>query len=391
MTYLDRANELYDEVVKIRRDLHKIPETGFELPQTLTYVANKLVEYGYEPVTVGRAGITCTVGSGDKCIMLRADMDALPLVEETNIPFASKNGNAHMCGHDNHTAMLLLAAKMLKERESELKGVVKFMFQPAEELIGGALDMIDAGIMSNPKVDAAVGIHDRIGSSTAKTGVVYYKSGSLSTAGDSLNIKVYGKTAHGSTPQLGVDAINIAMHIGLALQELVAREVDPTKKVVLLIGKIWGGFANNSVADECEMAISMRCETREIRDYFMKRIKEITEYTAKAFGGTGEVISNFYCAAVMNDEKMTFDMVDFLSEILPPEQLQPGVASSGGEDFSAISELVPSVFLHLGFGSPEEGSEYELHHPRAFFREEALPVGAAVYAHCAERWLEKNS
>lgn len=226
--YRTRAEELKEEIIRNRRTVHTFAETGFDLPQTTAYVEQQLRSYGLEPVRggPGPASAASSETRGEKTILLRADMDALPMREESGLPFAAQNGHCHSCGHDTHTAMLLAAARMLKESEAELCGQVKLMFQPAEEILAGALDMIEHGILENPTVDAALGLHIAIGGGEeTAVGNIAFKRGAASYSGDAIRITVTGKDAHGSTPQKGVDAINIAAHIVIALQEILAREV----------------------------------------------------------------------------------------------------------------------------------------------------------------------
>lgn len=390
MTYLERAKQLEKETLANRRQLHRHAETGFDLPETTAFVLARLCEYGYSPQRVGKAGITCTAGAGEKTILLRCDMDALPFPEESGLPFAAKNGNCHACGHDLHTAMLLCAAKMLKERESELHGTVKLMFQPAEELIAGAQDMIQGGVLENPHVDAAIGLHVKTGRPTSKSGCLYFREGGMSLAGDSLNIRVHGKTAHGATPQLGIDAIAAAMQIGNALNQLAAKAAPPGKTASILIGKIWGGTANNTVSETCEMALSVRSENHEIRSLLMTKIRSTCEHIAAACGARAEIIHNFYIPAVENEAGLTRELMHYASHLLSPDRVLAGPALEGGEDFSLISELVPSTFLILGAGSPEEGYPHYLHDPKIRFDEAALPVGAAALAYCAQAWLKNH-
>lgn len=212
----------------------------------------------------------------------------------------------------------------------------------------------------------------------------------MSTAGDSVNIKIKGRTAHGSIPHMGVDAIQIAMHVGIALMELSAKEIEPGKKVIILIGKIWGGKVNNSVAEECEMALSLRYENKEIREKVMKRIEEIALGIAGALGGSAPVIHNFYAPAVYNDEKLTEQVWSYLTRLLPKGDVREGFPIRGGEDFSKISEKVPSVFFLVGAGTPEKGQKSSLHDPDVLFDEKMLSVGAAALAYCAEEWLKEN-
>ncbi len=223
--FLNRAKELEQELIAMRRELHSYAELGFDLPKTNAFVTEKLRSYGYEPKTVGKAGVTCTVGKGGKVLLLRADMDALPMPEESGMPYAAQNGHCHSCGHDCHTAMLLIAAKMLKEKEGELKGTVKFMFQPAEELLAGAAAMVEDGILENPKVDVALGLHISVGMDDTRSGIIRYIPGVANNSGDAIRISIQGHGVHGSKAYLGVDAINIAAHTIIALQEILALEI----------------------------------------------------------------------------------------------------------------------------------------------------------------------
>ena len=239
--FLNRAKELEQELIALRREIHGYAELGFDLEKTHAFVVEKLRSYGYEPKTVGKSGITCTAGSGGKVILLRADMDALPMPEESGLPFAAQNGHCHSCGHDCHTAMLLIAAKMLKEQESELKGTVKFMFQPAEELLAGAAAMVEDGLLENPKVDVALGMHIAVGMDDTRSGTIRYIPGVASNSGDAIRISIQGHGVHGSKAYLGVDAINIAAHTIIALQEILALEIPSTQPAVVLVGKMEGG------------------------------------------------------------------------------------------------------------------------------------------------------
>lgn len=238
MSYLQRAQELYDQMVSDRRYLHQHPEVGMELPETTEYVIKRLSEMGCQPQQLG-GGVTATVTGNPqgKVFLLRADMDALPMEEKSGLPFASQRSRAHTCGHDMHTAMLLGAAQMLKEREKELNGTVKFMFQPGEEVLAGAKSMVEAGILENPHVDAAMGAHMI---PMIPVGLGGYGTGVVSASSDHLVIQIEGKGGHGAHPHTAVDPINIGVHIHLALQELISREVDPAETVVLTFGKFQG-------------------------------------------------------------------------------------------------------------------------------------------------------
>lgn len=388
--YMSRAKQLREEIIANRRAIHRYAEIGFELEKTVAFVMEQLSSYGYQPRRVGKAGVTCTAGKGGKVFLLRGDMDALPMAEETGLPFAAKNGHCHSCGHDCHTAMLLAAAKMLKEQEDRLEGTVKFMFQPAEELLGGAVDMIQAGILENPKVDAGMGLHVMVGNETSKTGEVFYANGPANFSGDAVTIRVRGRAAHGSTPEAGVDAITIAAHIVIALQEILAREINSMQPAVLIVGTIHGGTTCNTLAGEAVLECSCRAATHETRAFMKRRIREIAEGTAKTFRGEAEVEYVYGMPPMVNDRELSDEIGGYCAELLSPEKVHVIPVSNGTEDFTAVAAQIPTAFLHLGAGSKEQGHEFSMHHPKMVVDEDALPIGAALYAFTAEKYLTNH-
>ena len=384
------SEDLKKEIIANRRALHQRAEIAFDLPETRAYVSEKLKEYGYEPEEMG-GGITCTVGKGGKTILLRADMDALPMKEESGLDFACTTGNCHSCGHDCHAAMLLGAAKVLKEMEGELKGTVKFMFQPAEEVLGGAAAMVEAGILENPKVDAAFGIHVSVGREDSCTGTVLCTHGTMNNSGDAIKITVKGKDAHGSQPQLGIDSISIASRIVIALEELTAKEIPTKEDSVVLVGKIVGGTTCNTVAGTTEMEISVRTQGHQERAYLKRRVKEIAEGIAAAFRATAEVEYQYGMPPLVNDETMMNEFLGYMKEFLPADQVKEVEEEGGCEDFTVVSEKVPAVFMMLGAGDKGSGHIHGMHHPAMQVDEDALPVGTEIYVNCAVRWLEDHS
>lgn len=388
--YYQRVLEINEEIISNRRTLHNFAETGFELPKTLSFVEEKLREYGLDPKPIGKAGITCTLGCPGKTILLRADMDALPMKEETELDFAATNGNCHSCGHDCHTAMLLAAAKLLKENEEDLKGTVKFMFQPAEELLAGAEDMIQAGILQNPTVDAAIGIHVKVGTESSHLSTITYTKGTALYSGDAIRITIKGKNAHGSTPEKGVDAINIAAHVVIALQEIIAREIPCQDQAVLIVGKIQGGDTVNTLAGNATIEASVRATTEEKRAYLKKRVKEISENVATTFRGQAQVEFVYGMGPLYNDPDISQEISQYCKDILEEEKVVEVPISTGTEDFTAVAERVPSVMLNLGAGSIKEGHTCSMHHPAMMVNEKVLSQGAALYAHCATQYLKNN-
>ncbi len=390
-TFLDQAQEIQDEIIANRRAIHGYAEWGFDLPQTYAYVVEQLKSYGYQPEKVGKMGVVCTAGRPGPTILLRADMDALPMAEETGANYAATNGNCHSCGHDCHTAMLLGAAKLLKRRESELAGTVKFMFQPAEEQLAGALDMIAGGVLENPHVDAALALHVVVGMEVARSGRVCCVHHCTKNSGDAVRIIVEGEDAHGSRPELGVDAIHIAAHIILALEGLKAREIPIGQESVVLVGRIEGGTSCNTMAGRAILDLSIRATGPEERAFLMRRTEEIAKGVAATFRGTVRVEHQYGAPALVNDEGLMVEFQRYLREMLPAEQVVDCEKIGGTEDFTMLAEKVPSVFLELGAGSPEEGYPHSIHQPTMQVDESALATGSAAYAQCALRWLEDHA
>ena len=391
MNYLSMAEAIQDELIKHRRYLHQNAELGFELPKTKAYVIEQLKSYGYEPKEIG-GGIVCTCGSDGKTLMIRADMDALPQDEATGLDFACKDKACHSCGHDGHTAMLLGAAKILKENEANLKGIVKFVFQPAEETLSGAKTLIEAGVLENPKVDAAMGVHLNFGDN----GIEHMTPGNMAThiggmmaGADALKITVKGITAHGSMPEKGKNALSASANIVVAIQQLQTLEVSCDESAMMSICKFVCGTASNIIPDEAVMEGSIRTFTTESRALMKSRLVEISEAIAKMWGCEATVEFPMECGPNVNDEKFSKEMVGYCEEIM--ERVQELAPLRGSEDFSFYSEKVPTFFSVLCAGGKEEGYNYSMHDPRATFDENALKYGVAMFCHCADRWLSNNA
>lgn len=386
MNYYERALELRGETVEHRRYFHTNAEVGLNVPKAKAYIMERLTEYGLSPRECGH-GVTATIGSGGKVLLLRADMDALPMGEESGEPFACPTGEAaHTCGHDFHAAMLLTAAKMLKENEASLKGTVKLMFQPAEETFEGAKDMIANGILEDPPVDAALAYH--VGAGKTPLNVFMYNSGGvMMNSVDGFKITVNGRGAHGAYPHNSIDPINIAVHIYLALEALIAREADPSKTCVLTIGSFSAGTAANIIPDTAVLQGTIRTNDPECRALLVRRMKETAEKTAGVYGGSVEIEMLSEMAPLICDRELTEKMVGFMTELLPSLTPVPGCTASASEDFAAIAERVPSTFMYISAGFPDGRGEAPAHNPKVLFNEEVCPTGAACLAHCAARWL----
>ena len=396
------ANEMQATVLLERRTLHQCPGTGFDISETLAFVKKELTDMGLRPVDCGRAGVTALIGGKrpGKVFLLRADMDALPICEEADVDFASQNGKMHACGHDLHTAMLLGAARLLKAHEDEIDGTVKLMFQPAEEIFEGSHDMIEAGLLENPKVDAALMIHVMAGMPFPAGTVIVSAPGVSAPAADYFEIKVQGKGCHGSMPNTGVDPLTAAAHILIALQEIHARELAMDDRAVLTIGTMNAGTASNVIPDAVVMGGSIRTFDEETRAFIKQRMTEIASGTAKAFRAEASVTFGSGCPTLVNDKDLSLCCEKYMKELLGQgkafsvaELSVMGGGSSksaGSEDFAYVSQEVPSVMLALAAGQPEKGYRYPQHHPMAKFDESVLPGGSAVYAYAALRWLEEH-
>lgn len=390
MNYYERALELKDETIANRRHIHKNAETGLDLPKTKAYVMEKLTEYGLEPKDCGY-GVTATLGKGGKVLLLRADMDALPMPEESGEEFACPTGKeAHTCGHDFHAAMLLTAAKMLKEKEDTLEGTIKFMFQPAEETFEGSKNMIENGILENPPVDAALAYHVSPGKMPIGL-FMYNDKDTMMYSVDGFKITIHGKGSHGAYPHVGVDPINIGVHIHLALQELIARESDPTHSCVLTIGQFAGGTAANIIPETAVLQGTIRTNKPEARELLVRRMKEVVEKTAAVYNGTVDIEMISEVPPLICNPKLTDEVVGYMQELgIPGLTPYPGISASASEDFAVIAEKVPSTFMYLSAGYLDERGQYPAHHPKAQFNEDVCPIGAACLAHCASQWLKNN-
>lgn len=388
MDYLKRAKELEQELVANRRHIHENPEVGNDLPETVKYVKAKLAEMGIEATDFVKGGLVATLGKPGKTILLRADMDALPMQEASGLPFASKNNYAHTCGHDMHTATLLGAAKLLKENEANLQGTVKLMFQPDEERLGGAQAMVDAGILENPKVDAAMAFHVFPGEHGP--GGILYRTGPVAASSDSFRITVEGHGGHGAMPDTTHDPINAAVHIHIALQEILAREVSPQQPLVLTVGQMHAGNAPNIIPQFAEMEGTIRTFDNDVRTMVKERLVEIAQLTAKTFRCEAKVEFLYGTPPNTNDEPLTEELASYLKEYATFMEEAPVLM--GSEDFAVVANEVPASFFVLCAGGEEEmylGKSN--HHPAVCFNEGALTYGAAMFANAATKWLANHS
>ncbi len=377
------VNNLQNYIVKLRRDLHQIPELGLELPKTCAYVRAELEKLGIPyRQNNGDSGLIATIEGGKpgKTIALRADMDALPIKEETGLSFASTNGCMHACGHDSHTAMLLGAAKVLKEHQSELCGTVRLLFQTAEELSRGAEVTIANGGVDG--VDAVFGTH--IGTIFGKeipSGTMLIASGSFMASFDKFVIKVKGMGCHGSSPEKGIDPINIASHIVLAYEAVNAREFNACDPVVLTVCSIHGGHTYNVLPDEVVMEGTFRAVNEEVRQRIARRIREIAVDTAQVFGGTAEPEIIWGAPPVVNDPGMARLAAEAVGEAIGAEHVLTTLdaPNMGGEDFAYYLQKVPGTFMFLSSANPQKHTDIAHHNCKFDVDEDVFWMGAAAF------------
>ena len=392
MNYYERALELKDEIVENRRYFHTNAEVGVHMPKATAYVMEKLAEYGIEPKACGE-GVTATVGKpGGKVILLRADMDALSMPELSGLPFACPTGTeGHCCGHDLHAAMLLTAAKLLKENEAELNGTVKFMFQPGEENFTGAVNMLANGILENPKPDVALAYH--VGPGKIPMGMFMYNDTGKAVmfSMDGFEIHIKGRGSHGAYPQMSIDPINIGVHVHLALQELIARECNPSDAAVLTVGQFQAGSAPNIIPESALLTGTIRTNSPDARKLLKQRMVEVSERTAAVYGGTAEVVFTGEICPLICDAALTREMVGYMKELpIPGLTGYPGITASASEDFALVAEQIPSVFMYLSAGFMDERGNASAHNPKVMFNEDVLPIGASCLAQCATQWLKNH-
>ena len=386
-TFQQEAAALQEQLVQWRRSLHQIPETGIHLPRTMAFIRQQLEEMGvsyklYEDISC----IEATIGSGEKCFLLRSDVDALPVTEEADLPFRSTNGCMHGCGHDMHGTILLGAAKLLKAHESELKGTVKLLFQSGEEIFLGAKSALAAGVLENPKVDAAFAMHVI---AMMPVGVLMTGKEAMSSV-NGFKITLTGHGGHGSMPELAVDPINAAVQVYLALQSLIAREIGGSEEAVLTIGQFTAGGASNIIPERAVLQGTLRTFREDVRQRLLKRIREVVSGVAMTYRCQAEYEELFSCSSVITDDAVTAAVKKSAAKIAPRFHILDCAHGMGSEDFAEITQRVPSSYVMMGAGPEEEAKRLGQHNPKVEFNEAVLSVGAGIYAQAAADWLEEN-
>lgn len=388
---LEQAQKLEPTLVRLRREIHQYPELSFDEHRTAELVARRLAELGIAVRTgVAKTGVVGDLGEGDRCIALRADMDALPIQEENDMPYASQvPGVMHACGHDVHVACLLGTGELLAQEHAagRLPGRVRFLFQPSEENqdaegLSGGMRMAQEGVMEG--VDGVVGMHIWTG---VPSGKIATRVGALTAHPDKFTLVIQGREAHGAYPHEGFDAIAISAQVINALQTVISRRLDPTKGRVLTVGTIRGGTKDNIMAGHVTMTGTIRTFEPETRRQLLAEMERACG-VARALGGDFEL--NIFAGyhPVVNDPGMTALVRRVASDLIGAENVLEAPQEMGGEDFSYLARQAPGCFFWLG-GAPADGIKRSHHHPLFDVDERALPLGTALLAETAIRFLQQ--
>ena len=385
---LAEAKALQTAIINDRRHLHTAPEAGADLPNTRSYVAERLREMGYQPRELAGGIVAEITGRPTgRCILLRADMDALRVTEQTDLPFRSENGCMHACGHDMHAAMLLGAAQLLRSHTDELNGTVKLVFQPDEEGFTGAKAMLKAGVLRDPAPQAGFALHVNSGT---PSGLVLCGRGTFMAGCTLFRITVNGVGCHGAMPEKGVDPLNIASHIYLSLQEIISREIGAKTPAVVTIGRMTGGEAPNIIPQTAVLEGTIRSFDRDLSAQIFTRIGEIAQCTAQAFRGTAVTEEITSAPPLRNDAVLTNRMADLAGALFGEKLVyRMDEGGMGSEDFASYTYDLPCAYLLIGAGTKQENPAFgePMHNERVVFNEDILPRGAALHTWCALNWL----
>jgi amidohydrolase len=382
------AQVLRDQLVAWRRDFHRHPELGFQEFRTSGIVAKYLSSLGMEVQTgIGQTGVVGLLEGSQPgpIVMLRFDMDALPIQELNQTDYVSQTPNVmHACGHDAHTAIGLGIAQLLARHREELAGTIKFVFQPGEEGCGGALAMIADSVLENPKPDVALGLHVW---NDQPLGLLAAGNGGVMAAADLFTIKVQGRGGHGAQPHLCVDAVLIAAQIVVALQSIVARHVNPRQAAVVTVGAIHAGTAFNIIADTAEMKGTIRTFDTATRDDIIRRMADVVENIARALGGSAAIEIKAISPATVNDDQIAQRVRETAIEVIGAERVTVDQFTMTAEDMSEFLCRVPGCFFFIGSANAEKGLNAPHHNPHFDIDEDVMPLGVAILASVTLRYL----
>lgn len=392
MTIIEQAKKVEQDIISWRRDLHKFPELGLDLPKTSRYVMDVLDKLNIPYRNgIAQSGIVALIegkkkGKGrKKTLGIRADMDGLPIKEKTGLPFASENDNMHACGHDAHTAILLGAAKLLKEHEDDFYGNVKLIFQPGEEGPGGAKPMIEEQALENPKVDRIMGLHINTVIEEIPGGGIGIAKGPMMASADWFTLRIKGKGSHGAAPHAGVDPISITSQVIGALQTITSRETKPMNANVVTIGKINGGEAFNAIPDEIVMEGTVRTIEKEDQHFIKARMEEMIRGICKGMRGDYSLEYHKGYPAVVNDHDFTDLVHNSAGKIIEAEKIHQILkpVTMGGEDMAFFLEAVPGTYFFLGARDEKRKEQFPHHNAKYVFDEGVLWKGSAIFVQSA--------
>ena len=376
-----------DELIKIRRHIHQNPELSMEEYNTTEFIIKTLSSFGIEDIKkIGDTGVIALIkGSSNKCLAIRADIDALPVVENTDLSFKSKfEGKAHACGHDIHTTCLLGCAYILNKYKEQLDGNVKLIFQPGEEKGLGAKYMIKNGALENPIPEAIFALHCW---PDTKAGTIFHRSGKVSASSDTFSLKIKGVQGHAAHPYKAVDPIMIAGNVICGVQNILSREISPLESGVITLASIHGGSASNVIPKEIEITGSIRALSPEIRSFLHKRLEEVCHGIAQSFRGKATVEIQKGTPVVINDEKMSDLVEDICSQILGKENvIYNPYPSMGSEDFACYLEKIPGAMYRLGCGF-ENKENFPLHSNCFNPNEEAIFTGVLTFVAITDKFF----
>ena len=383
------AAAIFNDVVGYRQHIHANPELSYQEFETSKFVKDKLLAWGIEFTDCANTGVVGLIKGNlpsDKVIALRADMDALPILEANDKPYASKNpGVMHACGHDVHTSSLLGSAYILNQLKDEFGGTIKLIFQPAEELLpGGASIMIKEGVLENPKPNYIVGQHVM---PLIESGKVGFRSGIYMASTDELYVTVTGKGGHGAQPHQNIDPVLIASHIIVALQQIVSRNADPRLPSVLSFGKVTANGATNIIPNEVKIEGTFRTLDEDWRAEAHKRMKKMAEGIAEAMGGSCDFDIHKGYPFLINEEKLTANARSFAEEFLGKENVIDLDIWMAAEDFSFYSQVTDACFYRLGTGNAAKDTQYSVHTPKFDIDEDALKISTGLMAYIALKQL----
>ncbi len=392
------TNRIESKVVEWRRHIHTNPELSNREENTAAYIAERLKTIGVDDIQTGvaRHGVVAMIHGkhSGPVVALRADIDALPVTEQTGLPFASQNeGVMHACGHDAHTAILLGTAHVLNQMRDAIHGSVKLIFQPAEEGAplgekGGASLMIEENVLKNPDVSAIFALHVNPESETGKVG---YRLGGLLASVDQFKVTIHGQQTHAAYPWKGVDPIVTAAHVVTALQTIVSRTIDTREPAVVTVGVIQGGQRWNIIPDDVVLEGTVRTHSDEVRKRIRKAFDRIVNTVCETHGATADIIFHDYGPVTHNDFELGRMMIPTLKKVTGPDKTMEIKPVMGGEDFACFAQEIPGFYVFLGVRNERIGAVHPLHSPRFIADEAALPIGARLLSHLALDYLNTDS